>query len=614
MTSQRTTRVGPRIRRALLALGLAAASVAVADVAHAAPIRVRVRGVAKLTARASRDQVPGPTVGERVSELVFSGALTDDAGQPLPAQTVTVRLTREVDPHDARVAEALRQARGCDGGTVRAIGPSDAPEIAVVTDEAGRFCLRARLDPDRYAGRLAFAATDLVDGAEKDVTFDLGRRGVALRFDPTPRIVQLDRPHAEIEVTATLDDDAPPRVAPGLALALASEAEELGRAVTDASGRARFVVAGAKLGPPGRGELRASFAGDGETAPALEVEEIERHREVKIDAPTGGEPGVPEDGIPLLVHVATSVAAVGEGSIEARIGDVVVGAAPVEGGVARLVLTFTAQGADALVKLRYVPASPWYEPAGEPVVRVPIRAPSLASKAPMLLAGLAVLAFFLLGRVAGHKRKPESPASSAAREPEAAPRVEVIRRADAGQRGWTGRLVDAHDHVPVRGGRVWIERGTFEGRVVLTSVETDLEGRFSISEIGAVHGNETIAAEARLHARHTQPLPPAGELVIALAQRRRALLASLVAWARRRGAPFDARPEPTPGHVRRAASDEETAVRWADALERAVFGPGEIDARAERAIEALAPNDAGAERAPEAPRAGEPDAEGPPRP
>jgi len=64
-----------------------------------------------------------------------------------------------------------------------------------------------------------------------------------------------------------------------------------------------------------------------------------------------------------------------------------------------------------------------------------------------------------------------------------------------------------------------------------------------------------------------------------------------VKWARRRGPPFDARPEPTPGHVRRAAGAELATARWADAVERAVFGPGEIDARTEHEIDRLAPEE-----------------------
>ncbi len=564
-----------------------------------------MRGSAKLSVRASRDQ-PSPGV----SELVLTGALADDAGEPLPLQKVIVRVSREADPRDERVVEALKAPRGCDSARTTSWGvqPGGANEVVVTTDEDGRFCFRVRLDPDRYKANVVYAPNEkqpLVDGLEREIVFDLSKRGLALRFDPTPRIVQLDTPRATIEAVAIVDDDATPRVAPGLRLVLANEKEELARAVTDASGRARFVLPGAMLGAPGPGELHVLFAGDGDTARATHAEEIERHVKVAVQVPAAerGEltASVPEDGIPLVAEVASSLGPVAEGSIEAHVGDVVVGTAPVERGIARLTLTFTGQGNEALVRLRYVPASPWYEPLSEPTIRVPIRGPSLLSKAPILLAGLAVMAFFLVGRVSGQKNKPEpapaKPSSDQGREGK--PRIDLVRPAQRGQEGWTGRVVDAHEGTPVRAARVWIERGTFEGRAMLASVETDADGRFAIGGVGPVAGDETIVVEARLHARLAQALPAPGEIEMAIAQRRRALLARLVKWARRRGPPFDVRPEPTPGHVRRAAGAEAGTARWADAVERAVFGPDDIDARAEQEIEQLAPEErAGAEPAP----------------
>jgi hypothetical protein len=136
---------------------------------------------------------------------------------------------------------------------------------------------------------------------------------------------------------------------------------------------------------------------------------------------------------------------------------------------------------------------------------------------------------------------------------------------------------------------VWVDRGTFDGRSVLASVGTDAQGSFELPPIAGIVGDEQIAVEAPLHARLVQPLPPAGELSIALVLRRRALLARLVTWARKRGRPFDMKPEPTPGHVRRTAAEDFQTARWADAVEKAVFGAGEVDARTEREIERMAP-------------------------
>jgi hypothetical protein len=349
------------------------------------------------------------------------------------------------------------------------------------------------------------------------------------------------------------------------------------------------------MGPPGRGSLNVSFAGDAQTAFGVHVAEIERRVKVTLRVPAA-EKGelkaqVPEDGIALAVDVASTTGPVAEGGVEARIGEAVVGAAPVERGIARLTLTFTAQGSEALVRLRYVPSAPWYEALGEPTVKVPIRGPGLLAKAPILLAGLAVLAFFLVGRVASKGNKPEpAPAIvNADVERVGKPRLDVVRPAARGEVGWRGTVVDAHEGTAIGGARVWVERGTFEGRLVLASVASDAHGAFELPPIEGIVGDEQMAVEAPLHARLVQPLPSPGVLSVALLLRRRALLARLVGWARKRGRPFDVKPEPTPGHVRRSAADDFQTARWADAVERAVFGGGDVDARMEGEIERMAP-------------------------
>ena len=535
---------------------------------------------------------------------MLSGSLVDDAGQPLAAESIAIHVVRESDPRDPKAVEGLRAARACDRGAdrppsahgVRVVGPVDAPDVVVVSDGGGRFCFRAKLVPDRHLAHLSWRGSSLVDGADADVAFDLSRQALLLRFDPAPRMVSLDTPKIRLEAEALVEDDDATQVKPGLALVLANETnEELGRATTDSSGRARFVVDAARLGPPGRGSLRVSFEGNRETAFGVHVAEIERRVKVTLRLPASEkgelEPLVPEDGIPLGVDVGSAMGPVSEGGVEARIGDAVIGAAPVERGIARLTLTFTAEGSEAAVRLRYVPASPWYEPLGEPVVKVPIRGPGLLAKAPILLAGLAVLGFFLIGRVAskGNEPEPEPARLNVEADRTGKARLDVVRAAGRHEVGWRGSVMDAHEGTPVRGARVWIERGTFEGKSMLASVGTDADGSFGLPRLEGLVGSEQMAVEAPFHARLVQPLPPAGELSIALVLRRRALLGRLVTWARSQGRPFDVRPEPTPGHVRRAAADDLQTARWADAIERAVFGGGEVDAQTEGEIERMAP-------------------------
>ena len=585
------------VRCALAVLVVAwTVGVPLAGTARAEGIRIHVRGTAKIVAHAARDQ----------GELILSGSLVDDAGQPLPAEKVTIHVARESDPRDARVIEGLRGARTCDRSPdrpptaygVRVVGPTDAPDVETITDEGGRFCFRAKLVPDRHAAHLSWRGSNLVDAADADLSFDLSRQGLVLRFDPTPRVVSLDTPKVVFEAAALVEDDGTTQAKPGLALVLANEKNaELGRGTTDGSGRTRFTVETASLGPPGRGSLRVSFAGDAQTAFAVHVAEIERRVKVTLRVPAAERAEltaqVPEDGIPLVVDVASSIGPVTEGGVEAHVGDVVVGAAPVERGIARLTLTFTAEGTEALVRLRYVPSAPWFEALGEPTVKVPIRGPGLAAKAPILLAGLAVVAFFLVGRVASKGNKPEpEPAKVDVDAKVGAPRLELVRPAAPGEVGWRGQVVDAHEGTPVGGARVWVDRGTFDGRSILASVGTDASGAFTLPAIPGLVGDEQMAVEAPLHARLVQPLPPSGELSIALVLRRRALLARLVGWARKRGRPFDVKPEPTPGHIRRAAGEDFQTARWADAVEKAVFGGGDVDARAEREIERMIPVEA----------------------
>jgi len=144
-------------------------------------------------------------------------------------------------------------------------------------------------------------------------------------------------------------------------------------------------------------------------------------------------------------------------------------------------------------------------------VKVPIRGPGLAAKAPILLAGLAVLAFFLIGRVASKGNKPEpEPAKVDAEAKVGKPRLEIVRPAAHGEVGWRGHVVDAHEGTPVGGARVWVDRGTFDGRSILASVGTDEAGSFVLPAIGGLVGDEQMAVEAPLHARLVQPLPRRG--------------------------------------------------------------------------------------------------------
>ena len=130
----------------------------------------------------------------------------------------------------------------------------------------------------------------------------------------------------------------------------------------------------------------------------------------------------------------------------------------------------------------------------------------------------------------------------------------------AGGGRWTGRVVDGHEGTPVADARVSIERPGFDRAEIVASATSDADGAFVLSPV-EVQPGDRLVAEGSLHARLRAPVPPFGEIRVALVSRRRALLERLVGWARRKGRPYDARPEPTPGHVQRMA-------RSGDAIKR----------------------------------------------
>lgn len=563
-----------------------AATMSVSVGAYAEPLKLRVRGGARLEARATRGG----------GELVLSGTLRDDAGAPLPSQPVVISVTAEARDQAEAVAAALRSAHGCAEGGAAVVASPDGQRLRVTTRDNGTFCVRARLPLDRHRATLSWAGDPLLEAATLELPFDLSRRAVALRFDPPERVVSLDATPHRLEVAALIDEGEGAAAAPGLPITFTTEAGvTLGRAVTDRSGRARVSVDTKQLGPPGKGELRAAFAGDGDTAFASITAPIERRARVSLRVPAldkGLSPVNPEDGVPLDVELAAAGGPVGSGGVEAYVGETLVGAAPAEQGVAHVVMTFTAPAGDARVRVRYVSAAPWLEPGPEVAFSMPVRGPSPWSKVPLFLAAIGVVAWFVSARVRRREVvEPEREVEDMARASEGRARVEVLAPASRGKRGWAGAVVDAHEGTPIERARVWIERGGFEANEELASATTDARGVFALPPL-EVRGGERLCAEARLHSRLTQDLPEQGRLAITLVSRRRQVLARLSAWARRQGKPFDAKPEATPAHVRRAAKSDGEVARWAEEVERAAYAEGEVDARKEEEIERLAPGPA----------------------
>jgi len=550
-----------------------------------AQTRIHVRGGARIEAHAAR----------AAGKLVLSGTLVDDAARAIAGERVKLTIAPKGEATPIALATGA-MVTACEGARGPAAQPTldRADTVSLKTDEGGRFCVRVALARDRFVANMSFGGAGNIDAAETSVTVDLSLKPLTMRFDPVPRVLSLEGPPALFEVVATIDDEGTTTPGAELLLTLANESgTQLASGTTNTSGRARFTVPAAALGPAGRGELRVAFAGTSDTGGGTLVAPIERHAKVDLEVPAAAlgklPPGSPEDGVAIdVTAIARAGGAPPGGSVEARVGDVVVGAAPLENGKSRVLVTFATPNAnETTLQLRYASDSPWYEAGNELAVTLPVRGPSPLRHVPLVVAGIAVLAWLVLGRArAPRKIADKDPAS---RRPIAhgEPALHVVRAApDA--RGWSGCVVDAHEGRRVPNALVAIERPTFETVQTLARATTDANGEFSIPHVPAQEGDELVA-EAPLHAPLRQPLPPSGELAIALVLRKRALLDRLVAWARRRGRPFDAPPEPTPGHVRRAAAGDFAVARWADAIERAAFGGGTIDAHAESEVVRLQP-------------------------
>jgi hypothetical protein len=566
--------------------------------------RIVLHGNARIELRALR----------KAGKLAVSGRSVDDAGKPAPGR-VALTLAREaaqgslvtlsaavVEPCAGRVgAEPFGHAAD---GRVAADRPlvDDTGAVSMETTDDGRFCVRLLVPVDRYVVQAHVAGTNLLDAADASLTVDLTRTPVSLRFDPERTAIWIDEGPQTIEVAATSDDDDARTAAAGLALQLSSESGDvLGGAVTDDVGHARFVVPAAKLGPPGKGELRVAFAGNATAGASTRTLQIERRTHVDLVAPAASSdrlpPGSPEDGIELGVNAVLRCAKDGcsgspSGTVEARLGgegtgipSQTVGAAPVERGRAHVVATFPMPASPSVrLHLHYASDTPWFLPGDELALEQPLQPSSPWRKLPLALAALVLVILVVLARVPLRKRRPAERTSDL---PDG-PGVAVVREASASE-GWSGMVVDAHDGIPLGGVRVAIERPGMLGTEAVAQAVSDDHGRFSLGAALARPGDELVA-EGRLHAMLRRPLPKPGVLSVAVLQRKRALLSDLVEWVKKRGEPFTFKNEPTPGELSSfAALFRKDVSEWADAVERAAYGGAPVDESVHEEVSRLAP-------------------------
>jgi hypothetical protein len=322
--------------------------------------------------------------------------------------------------------------------------------------------------------------------------------------------------------------------------------------------------------------MRLSFDGDSTYASATHVSTCERRVAVRVSVRGGDHTDAVEedDGAALDVDVTTATGdAPRSGSVEALFEGAVIGVAPVVASHAHLVVRWPEPAASATwLEARYVPESTSYVAAPSTRIDVSVSRPAPWRRTVILLVGLGILAAFIASR----SRRRAAALSKPTPRPPTAVDVAHVARVLAyanDEKGWDGRVLDAHERVELAGVRVSIERPAFDGVETLAVTTTDTHGAFALPPTKVRPGDQ-VAAEGPLHGRFATALPASGVLDIALVSRRRSLLQRLVRWAKERGAPFDARPEPTPGHVRRVAGEDDATSRWAAAVEDAAYGGG----------------------------------------
>ncbi len=537
-------------------------------VAPAHSAKLRVRGSAELDTRAVA----------RAAGTEIRGVLSDDTGRPIGGAQIRVSL------HAAPSAD-LPVPRACRSTTHRQL--HHASDVVVVdTDGAGAFCF---LLPDATltgAFRVRFEGDKFFDRLERQVVVGRERRSLGLNFVPEPRVLSLDRSEHAIGVETRVD---PPFEAGDIADPIVLRLDLLeGDAVTSLGNvhlapgdRGSFKALAKTLGAPGPGKLRVRFSGSRGLSSAETVSHVHKTARVTLTLAQDIQAVRSGDDASIRVAASSALGALDSGAIEVLSGDRSLGTALVEKGAAHWQGPIHANAGTIALSIRYLPSAPWWlaaEPLSVPLV---VRPPSAWRSLPWLLIALAIGVWVLRGwrRPLRSKRAQLSEELATGRAS-----VEVVATGKA-HSGWNGVVLDAHEGTPISGATVCIRVPSFDPSERPVETESDAAGHFELPDCRAGEGAELVTA-APHHTTLRRPVPPAGQVVIRMVSRRRALLGRLVEWAERRGPPYKPGVDPTPGHVAEVAQDqrEPAAGAWAREVERAAFGPAPPDAAEEARI------------------------------
>ncbi|MBN1607551.1 MAG: hypothetical protein JW940_13020 [Polyangiaceae bacterium] len=582
------------IRRAL---AVVVTGLAIGAKAAAAPPRLHVRGTSRIEARAVVQPAAQPwRVGLR-------GVLVDDANAPIAGQRLAVELRGDGPDALAVRFAACSQNASADAGPI-------ASRTTTKTDRLGAFCLELSdwtSDPRGRPLDISYSGNADYDASAATVSVNRIKRVVTLQFAPPPRRLALEKKRHNLRVQTAIEPPyAPKELADTVDLELVLHARDSGEAsrsrlVARASARAgqsaSLEFGGVDLGPAGPATLTLRARPNPAFDAAERLVRIVRTARVTLSLRSAPVVSGPTDPVTFDVEARAGGSLVPVGAVDAAVGSNRV-TTPVRGGLARPALRLgVPRGSTASVSLRYLPGRPWWE-SGSPLeleLRVPQADPW--SQAPWIIAaGLVVL---WLGRSWWRPRPSRHSAEHRpARPVTGRPALDVVGHCtDAGS--WTGIVLDAHEGTPLADVVVRASWPGFGAHSLELCTVTDQAGAFKLEgESPGTNEGAMLEVRSRSHARLRRPLPLRGTLRIALVSRRRALLDSLVRWARRRGHPWWRRGEPTPAQVAREARarDATTTAVWAEAIQAAAFGPtppleGQEEALAEPRAQALAPTE-----------------------
>lgn len=482
-------------------------------------------------------------------ERRITGRLTDEFDKPVMG---TVRLGPSADTVDPGLPISP-----CVDATTEATALSTSTESGVIsTTEAGEFCIRVA-----YQGTLwAFAYSPHLQSTPTIVVQDqLGLK--APQFLSTPEVFDLHLDQtSSIEVLASSRAGATDtKAALELALVCNHQVIILGEDIVQGSRLARFGLTARNSMAAGVCQLRATLS-------STDMMSVSAYRELLIRDDVSLEIADVQTSrstaqVTLRARSSTSPS----GMIEAKGAEHFASSVPLSpASEANFAFELTENEQD--LSFKYVSAIPALVAGTDAHLRLPSRGTGfnwgvLHALGLVLFLGWIAYQWMLPNRL---REAPQPPLP-------ARPAVQARKMTSGAIRG---TVVDAHTQLPLLGVQVQLIQTTATGSPVIETTWTNGLGEFCLSQ--HFEGSSLVALVFTGQALMTLSTPViAAEFDVTMTGRRRAVIEQLIAWAKLRGRPWDARPNPTVGHVISVAKTSRQAELqfWAEQVEKAGYGP-----------------------------------------